>query len=71
MAIISGAARTLGEAWDDLDAARRLQLLTMIGDQADHVSEMLGDLARGLPPGVLRELDSLAQAHSHDSGQPL
>lgn len=71
MAIISGAARTLTDAWDDLDAGRRLQLLTMIGDQADHVSDMLGDLARGLPPGVLRELDSITEAHSQDSGQML
>jgi hypothetical protein len=71
MAIISAAARTLAEAWDQLDVGRRQQLLTMIGDQAEHVSDMLGDLARGLPPGVLRELDSLTEARSQDSGQVL
>lgn len=63
MAIISGAAATLREAWDELDDPRRDNLLRMITDQAGHVSEMLGDLARGLPLGVLQELDALSQAH--------
>ncbi|HVF74638.1 MAG TPA: histidine kinase dimerization/phospho-acceptor domain-containing protein [Acidimicrobiales bacterium] len=67
MAIISGAAHTLAEAWDNLDGDRRRQLLNMIGDQAEHVSELLGDLARGLPPGVRYELDSLTEAHSQDA----
>lgn len=57
MAIISGAAATLRQAWDALDPARRDVLLDMIVGQAQQVSEMLGELARGLPPGVLKPLD--------------
>lgn len=68
MAIIAGAASTLREAWDALDARRRAELLAMIGDQAQHVSDMLGDLARGLPPGVLRQLDELTGGHMHGEG---
>ncbi|HEX2038373.1 MAG TPA: hypothetical protein VHF47_01430 [Acidimicrobiales bacterium] len=63
MAIISGAATTLREAWDMLDEQRRAHLLRMITDQATHVTDMLGDLVRGLPLGVLRELDALSEAH--------
>ena len=57
MAIVSGAAATLREAGDKLDAARRDVLLGMILDQAQQVSDTLGELVRGLPPGVLKELD--------------
>lgn len=64
MAIISGAAATLREAWDVLDAPRRETLLTMIAEQAQQASEMLGELARGLPPGVLKELDGSDGASS-------
>jgi hypothetical protein len=69
MAIISGAAATLQEAWDELDEARRDNLLRMIADQSSHVSEMLGDLARGLPLGVLQELDAISQSHRPFSDQ--
>jgi hypothetical protein len=57
MAIISGAAATLREAADQLDVARRDVLLGMILDQAQLVNDTLGELVRGLPPGVLKELD--------------
>lgn len=57
MAIISGAATTLRESWDALDPAGRAVLLGMIVDQAQQVSDTLGELVRGLPPGVLKELD--------------
>ena len=63
MAIISGAAATLQEAWDVLDEARRQSLFRMITDQAHHVTDMLGELVRGLPVGVLHELDALSEAH--------
>lgn len=69
MAIISGAAGTLREMWADLPADRREQLLRMITEQAEYVSEMLADLARGLPVGVLRELDALAEGHARGGGQ--
>lgn len=62
MAIISGAAATLQEAWDVLDEARRQSLFRMITDQARLVTDMLGDLVRGLPVGVLHELDALNEA---------
>ena len=63
MAIIGGAARTLQEAWDSLPVHERERLLAMIAEQAEHVSGMLGDLARGLPVGVLEELQSLSEGH--------
>jgi len=63
MAIITGAATTLKDAWDALDASRRESLLRMITDQSTHVTEMLADMVRGLPVGVLRELDALGEAH--------
>lgn len=69
MAIISGAAATLREMWADLPADRREQLLRMITEQAEYVSEMLGDLARGLPVGVLRQLDALTEGHARGGGQ--
>ena len=62
MAIISGAAATLQDAWDALDEARRQSLFRMITDQARHVTDMLGELVRGLPVGVLHELDALNEA---------
>lgn len=58
MAVISGAAATLREAWDALDGPRRETLLAMITDRARQVTDTLGELARGLPPGVLKELDT-------------
>ena len=63
MAIISGAAATLEEAWDVLDEARRRHLFRMITDQVHHVTDMLGELVRGLPVGVLHELDALSETH--------
>ena len=67
MAIISGAGHTLRDSWDELPDAQRSQLLTMITDQAGYVSDMLGELARGLPVGVLRQLDALSEGHSRDN----
>ena len=63
MAIIAGAGHTLRDSWDDLPREQVLQLLAMITDQAAYVTEMLGDLARGLPVGVLRQLDALSESH--------
>lgn len=69
MAIISGAADTLRELGSDLPPDRRDQLLRMIAEQAQYVSEMLGDLARGLPVGVLRQLDALSEGSGRGGGQ--
>jgi hypothetical protein len=63
MAIIAGAGHTLRDSWDDLPRDQVEQLLAMITDQARYVSDMLGELARGLPVGVLRQLDALSEAH--------
>lgn len=63
MAIIGGAARTLQESWTTLPAVERDRLLRMIAEQASHVAAMLGDLARGLPVGVLQELEALSEGH--------
>ena len=67
MAIIAGAGHTLRESWDDLPPEQRLQLLTMITDQSGYVSDMLGELARGLPVSVLRQLDALSESHLRDT----
>lgn len=69
MAIISGAADTLRQLWPELSDERRDQLLRMVTEQAEYVTEMLGDLARGLPVGVLRQLDALAEGHARGGGQ--
>lgn len=62
MAVICGAATTLRESWDELDAKARDDLLVMIESQGDHVTAMLADLARGLPAEVIALLDSLRPA---------
>lgn len=59
MAVISGAAATLRESWEALDAGGRTDLLAMIEAQADHVAAMLADLARGLPAEVITMLNAL------------
>jgi signal transduction histidine kinase len=59
MAVISGAAETLEEAWTQLTAANRKALLAMIGAQSAHVSGLLRDLIRGLPQEPIRELELL------------
>ena len=59
MAVIAGAAATLRESWGMLDGKGRQELLSMIETQADHVTGMLADLARGLPAEVIRMLNAL------------
>jgi hypothetical protein len=61
LAVISGAAATLKEQGRRLDEATRDTLLQMIITQTNHVSGVIGDLARGLPPEVLRALSELEQ----------
>jgi hypothetical protein len=63
VAIIGGAAHTLQESWTSLPVDERDRLLRMISEQAAHVAAMLGELARGLPVGVLQELEALSEGH--------
>jgi hypothetical protein len=60
LSVIMGAAHTLEERWDTLEAHQRVSLLGMISGQSDHVSGVLRDLVLGLPPGVLSALESSA-----------
>ena len=41
---IKGAAATLTEAMSDLDPAEMLQFFRIIGEQADHMRDLIGDL---------------------------
>lgn len=61
LAVIAGAASTLKEHGRRIDAATRDTLLQMIITQVDHVSSVIGDMARGLPPEVLRALEDLGR----------
>ena len=44
LAAIKGSAATLTEAASDLDPAEMLQFFRIIGEQADHMRDLLGDL---------------------------
>jgi signal transduction histidine kinase len=59
MTVISGAAATLKEEWSGLAPESREMLLGMIQSQARHVTAMLADLARGLPPEMVHALDAI------------
>ena len=60
MAVISGAADTLGESWGSLTEANRRALLAMISGQSAHVTGLLRDLIQGLPEAPIRGLELLA-----------
>lgn len=60
LAVISGALENLLSFGDDLSPEQRLDLLRMALSQTDYVSEVLKDMARGLPAEVIDALDSIS-----------
>lgn len=62
LSVIGGAAATLQRNWERLDEQQRANLFEMIRSQTDHVSGVLGDLARGLSPEIQQALSELRPA---------
>ena len=60
VAVVSSAIHSLLSFGEDLGADKREELLRMALTQADYLSEVLKDLARGLPAEVIDALDAIA-----------
>jgi len=58
-AVIATAASMLRDQWERLEPTVRDDVLGIVRDQADHLMDTLGHLARGLPPDVLAYLDEV------------
>ena len=56
MAVVIGVAETLYVNEDALGRERRLQLLALMGQEADGMRSVLDDLVRGFPQGTSAEL---------------
>jgi Tfp pilus assembly protein PilN len=61
VAVVSSAIQSLLTFGEDLGPAKREELLHMALTQAEYMSEVLKDLARGLPPEVIDALDAIAE----------
>jgi hypothetical protein len=61
VAVVTSAVQSLLAFGDDLGPDKRDELLRMALTQAEYVSEVLKDLARGLPPEVIDALDAIAE----------
>jgi hypothetical protein len=61
VAVVSSAIQSLLTFGEDLGPAKREELLNMALTQAEYMSEVLKDLARGLPPEVIDALDAIAE----------
>ena len=61
VAVVSSAIQSLIAFGDDLGTAKRDELLRMALTQAEYLSEVLKDLARGLPAEVIDALDAIAE----------
>lgn len=59
MSVVTGSIGLLRDAWEDIDADEREQLLAKAEEQALHVGAVLTDLVRGLPAEVITQLDHL------------
>ena len=61
VAVVSSAVQSLLSFGDDLGADKREELLRMALTQAEYLSEVLKDLARGLPSEVIDALDAIGE----------
>jgi hypothetical protein len=61
VAVVSSAIQSLLAFGDDLGPGKRDELLRMALTQAEYMTEVLKDLARGLPPEVIDALDAIAE----------
>ena len=60
-AVVTHALQSLLEYGHDFDEARRRDLLAMALTQAEYLSEVLKDVARGLPADVSDALDAIGE----------
>ena len=60
VAVVSSAIHSLLSFGEELSADKREELLRMALTQAEYLSEVLKDLARGLPAEVIDALDAIS-----------
>ena len=60
VAVVSSALQSLLAYGDDLGPDKREELLRMALTQAEYLSEVLRDVARGLPAEVIDALDAIS-----------
>ena len=53
VSVIRAAAETLRDAWDEVSAEERREMLQMVLYQSDHMGGVLHDVMRGLPEQVV------------------
>jgi K+-sensing histidine kinase KdpD len=71
ISVVTGVIDILDERWDELTEATRKELLARAGVQAEHISNSLKDLLRGLPEEVIDALDALrGEGHPPSGGSP-
>lgn len=61
VAVVSSAIQSLIAFGEDLDAEKRAELLRMALTQAEYLTEVLKDMARGLPAEVIEALDAISE----------
>ena len=61
VAVVSSAIQSVLAYGDDLGAEKREELLRMALTQAEYLSEVLKDMARGLPAEVIEALDAISE----------
>jgi hypothetical protein len=61
VAVVTHALQSLIAYGDDLDGDRRRTLLSMALTQAEYLTEVLKDMARGLPADVIDALDGIGE----------
>ena len=61
VAVVSSAIQSLIAFGEDLGAEKREELLRMALTQAEYLSEVLKDMARGLPAEVIEALDAISE----------
>ena len=61
VAVVSSALQSLIAFGEDLTRDKRDELLRMALTQAEYLSEVLKDMARGLPAEVIEALDAISE----------
>jgi hypothetical protein len=61
VAVVSSALQSLIAFGEELAIEKRDELLRMALTQAEYLSEVLKDMARGLPAEVIEALDAIAE----------
>lgn len=61
VAVVSGAIQSVLSFGDELAPEKREEVLRMALTQAEYLSEVLKDMARGLPPEVIEALDAISE----------